>query len=97
MSSNTSEVPRGKTTHSAKVFISYSHEDKRWLTLLQRHMVPLTDTEVIDLWADTRLQGGEKWEQEIDAALSSAQIAILLVAPIFSRRVSCSSMSFPNC
>jgi hypothetical protein len=37
----------------------------------------------VDLWADNRLPSGAEWEREIEAALTSAKVAVLLISPAF--------------
>jgi hypothetical protein len=66
-----------------RVFISYSRKDKKWLDKLQTALKPLIRQETIDLWADTRIQAGERWQEEITAALSKAKVAVLLVSHDF--------------
>jgi hypothetical protein len=65
------------------VFISYSHEDKKYLDLLETHLGPLRREGVVDYWADTRIVPGSDWKVEIGKALSAAKVAVLLVSPKF--------------
>jgi len=46
-----SEVPTGRT----RIFISYSHKDREYLSELQEHLSALQRRGVIEVWVDTRL------------------------------------------
>ena len=65
------------------VFISYSHQDRSFLDRLMIHLRPLEKEGIIDSWIDTRLQAGDKWKVEVEHALNSARVAILLVSADF--------------
>jgi hypothetical protein len=65
------------------VFISYSHSDRRWLDRLLVHLEPLQRDGVLDVWEDSRIEPGGQWRTEIEKALRSAQIAVLLVSADF--------------
>jgi len=64
-----------------KVFISYSHLDKDFLTDIQRHFKPFLTQ--FNLWDDTKIQPGQKWKDEIRKAISETKVAILLVSTDF--------------
>jgi V8-like Glu-specific endopeptidase len=66
-----------------KVFISYSHKDKKYLERLLVHLRPLQKDGLIDLWVDTKLKAGDRWKIEIENALKRARAAILLVSADF--------------
>lgn len=64
-----------------KVFISYSHSDKGYLTNIQRHFKPFLNQ--IDFWDDSKILPGQKWREEIEKAIDETKIAILLVSTDF--------------
>jgi len=66
-----------------KVFISYSHKDKRWLDRLMVQLRPLEGGGYIELWADTRIKPGSDWKKEIESALAAASVAVLIVSADF--------------
>lgn len=63
------------------IFISYSHLDQKWLEEIQRHLTPLFRGREALVWADTRIEPGQHWRDEIKAAISRAKVALLLVSP----------------
>jgi hypothetical protein len=64
-----------------KVFISYSHSDRRWLERLLSTLSPLKTH--FDIWSDERIQPGDQWRDEIQRALSDVNVAVLLVSTDF--------------
>src|SRR5579863_9414887 len=67
----------------AKVFISYSHRDQRWLERLRVHLRPIEKTSTIEVWSDRQIKAGANWIEAIESALARADIALLLVSADF--------------
>jgi hypothetical protein len=66
-----------------KVFISYSQANKEWLERLNRHLKPLVREGRLECWDDTHIQPADDWKQEIQNALDTAQVAVLLISADF--------------
>lgn len=72
-----------KKDQKKSVFISYSHADSEWLKRVKVHLKPLERNSLIEIWEDTRIQTGDKWQEEIERALANSHAAILLVSADF--------------
>ena len=79
---NTKDENKMEKKHS--IFISYSHEDKEWLTKVLKYLKPLQRFyNNLEVWSDEKIKASDVWNEEIDNALSQATIAILIVSPDF--------------
>ncbi len=65
------------------VFISYSHKDEIWKDHLATHLKALHEQGLVDLWDDRRISAGDDWYEEIQSAIATASIAILMISPDF--------------
>jgi uncharacterized protein YjbI with pentapeptide repeats/nucleoside phosphorylase len=60
----------------------YSKRDRVWLQRVLTHLKPYVAGKSI-LWADPGLRAGDRWQEEIDEALSRTKVAVLLVSADF--------------
>jgi hypothetical protein len=81
--SSPEEVRLSAPTARTKVFVSYSHSDRRALDRLLIHLRPLERSGSVDLWVDTKLNAGDSWREELDRAVRQARVAVLLVSADF--------------
>ena len=72
-----------KQNHSPKVFISYSHKDVAWKERLQSHLAVLEIQGLLSVWEDRQIALGDAWYPEIEQALNTADVAILLISADF--------------
>jgi len=66
-----------------KVFISYSHKDENWKDHLKTHLAVLEHQNLLSVWDDRQIAAGDDWYPEIEQAIESAHIAILLISADF--------------
>lgn len=74
---------KGILMPQTKVFISYSRADTKYLNQLKPHLKPLERKGLIKSWDDREIKAGLFWKDEIDDALTTAKVAILLVSPSY--------------
>ena len=74
-----------ETSHSkrVKVFVSYSHCDESWLKRLRVHLKPLERDYALDICDDSKIVAGSRWRDEINLAIQSAKVAVLLISADF--------------
>lgn len=72
-----------KESSTLPVFISYSHKDRRWLDDLHSMLSPLGEADSVQIWWDGKIKPSDEWRKEIENALSSARVAVLLVSRHF--------------
>jgi hypothetical protein len=79
------------SSDSAKpiIFLSYAHLDEpekprgeeiQWLTFVMKFLRPAVKSGEFRIWVDRQMQGGTKWDKEIEAHLLACNIFVLLVS-----------------
>jgi len=64
-----------------KVFISYSQKDISYLNTLKTHLSYPQRENILKTWDDNDLKPGEEWDKNIQNALKTADIILLLLSP----------------
>ena len=77
------------------VFISYSHRDKDLLAPLVAQLKTLEQAGLLEVWADTRIDAGDKWYPEIEQAMKRAAVAVCLVSEYFLSSDFCTKQEVP--
>ena len=62
------------------IFISYSHKDEVWKDRLTSQLGVLRAHGLLSFWDDRQIGAGEHWYKEIQDAIDTASIAVLLVS-----------------
>ena len=78
-----SDQQMAQNSPRTKVFISYSHADRRFLDRLHIFLKPLERDGHVDWWDDTRLTPGSDWREKIKEAMDCARVALLLISADF--------------
>ena len=65
------------------VFISYCHKDEDWKNRMVSHLGVLQSEGHLDIWDDRRIEAGLDWYPEIQKAIDTSSVAILLISADF--------------
>jgi len=66
-----------------RLFISYSHEDTKWLKAIKEQLTVLEAEGLVSLCDDTQLQVGEDWFGRLNDLMGSARLGLLLISAPF--------------
>jgi hypothetical protein len=66
-----------------RVFVSYSHQDKRWVDELLVHLKPYVRSGSLEVWNTAEIASGTDWSDEIKRVLDAADLAVLVISPDF--------------
>ena len=69
-----------KKPRTRQVFISYAHDDIEFKKELQSFLVNIERDKLIKIWQDELLSAGDNWDNKIKAAMSNADICVLLLS-----------------
>jgi 8-oxo-dGTP pyrophosphatase MutT (NUDIX family) len=85
--------PLTPPTQPIRVFVSYSHQDKKYLekNSLLGYMSGL-DSEGFEFWYDKRIAAGEMWDDIIRNEIKRTDIALLLVSQAFLNSAFCQNV-----
>lgn len=67
----------------SRIFISYSHVDMPYWEEFQKYIRLSQDKGILDVWSDQRIKASQDWHQEIQQAVDSAGVAVLLISQDF--------------
>jgi tetratricopeptide (TPR) repeat protein len=72
-----------KTSSPSRIFVSYCRggNGPRWKAWLVRHLAVFQQHHLLDVWEDGKIRLGTDWNDDIFQAMSSASLAIFLLAP----------------
>lgn len=70
---------------SARIFISYCRLGKgpEWKAKLLDSLKVFAQHHLVDVWEDGRIRAGADWNDDIERAMSSAELAVFLITPEF--------------
>ena len=63
-----------------KVFITYSHKDKKQKDRLITHLKVMSNNKEIDTWHDNEMLAGDRWRTEIKKHIDTADILLYLTS-----------------
>lgn len=83
LSSLSREAGKSPRLAQRKIFISYTLRDIDWLDRLKVHLKPIEREGIIELWDDTKIMAGARRKDELQEALYTSRVAVVLVSAEF--------------
>ena len=83
MSDSRVDLGKALAVESPTVFLSYSHQDEAWKDRLVRQLKVLKLEGAFDIWEDREIAAGATWAVEIEQAIETASVAVLLISANF--------------
>src|SRR5271170_8248665 len=68
---------------SVEIFCSYAHEDEPLRREFDSSVALMRRKKQVEVWHDKRISAGDRWRDQIDEHLDSADIITLFVSPDF--------------
>src|SRR5258708_23648316 len=67
----------------ARIFVSYSQggHGPKWKAMLLDALAVFEKHHLLDVWQDGKIRVSAYWEDDIDQAMSAAQLAVVLLTP----------------
>ena len=81
---------------SPSVFISYAHEDSKFLESLRKNCYPLTQSYNLEWYDDREIRSGDLWKPHILQKLLSSDGIVLLISHHFSGSEFCIGVELPE-
>jgi len=69
-----------KKARPVRMFVSYSHEEAAWCKRLLPVLRVKANVDTLQLWHDTELKAGNRWDKEIRTELEQMDIFLCLVS-----------------
>ncbi|MFN4257447.1 MAG: toll/interleukin-1 receptor domain-containing protein, partial [Saprospiraceae bacterium] len=66
--------------HPLKTFIIYASADRDLREEFERHLRPLVDDGMLNLWSDREILPGALWDKAIETQLEAADLFLMLVS-----------------
>jgi hypothetical protein len=77
------EAPRVSQKRPLRLFLSYSHDDRKKQELFRKNLMALENDGYITFWGDPNIKAGMEWRPEIDRELEKMDVFVGLLTTNF--------------